>query len=70
MRRQAELEDEFVERLRARLDAGRREYGAVSFERPPDELRGEIEEELLDVAGWAFVLWVRVRSLLGDDGTG
>ena len=59
----AEAEDQFIEALRARLDAGRREYGPQSFTRSPVELRGEIEEELLDVAGWAFVLWVRVRLL-------
>jgi len=23
----------------------------------------EIEEELLDVAGWAFILWTRIRAL-------
>lgn len=58
-----DAEDHFIEALRARLDAGRREYGPQSFTRSPVELRGEIEEELLDVAGWAFVLWARMRKL-------
>lgn len=61
-----DLEDQFITALRARLDAGRREYGPESFTRSPTELRGEIEEELLDVAGWAFVLWVRVHQLDRD----
>lgn len=63
-----ELEDKFIAALRARLDAGRQEYGPESFTRSPTELRAEIEEELLDVAGWAFVLWVRVRHLDRDRG--
>jgi hypothetical protein len=32
--------------------------------RPPGELLGEInEEQLVDVCGWAFVLWCRLRDL-------
>lgn len=63
-----ELEERFITALRARLDAGRREYGPASFTRSPLEVRKEIEEELLDVAGWAFVLWVRIHRLERDRG--
>jgi len=56
---------EFWLRLRERLEAGARNYGEVSFRREPAELAGEIEQELLDVCGWAFVLWCRLRRLGG-----
>lgn len=52
---------DFIGRLRKRIDAGRAEYGDVSFTRPPAELIGEMDEELLDVCGWAFVHSVALR---------
>ena len=54
---------EFTVALRGRLEAGRRTYGDASFLREPAELTQEIEQELLDVVGWAFVLWCRMRAL-------
>jgi hypothetical protein len=54
---------EFETLMKARLEAGAREYGDRSFRRPPSELVTEIEEEVLDIVGWAFMLWVRVRAL-------
>ena len=54
---------EFAGTVRARLEKGQVEYGDASFKRPPDELLGEIEEELADVCGWAFVLWCRIYKL-------
>ena len=60
---QCRLQVEFMSRLADRLETGRREYGDDSLRRSQTELRTEIEEELLDVAGWAFVLWVRVQLM-------
>ena len=59
------LEDwpQFMESVRLRMEKGREAYGDRSFLRPPGELAGEVEEELLDVAGWSFILWNRVRIL-------
>ena len=54
---------DFVIRLRERLEAGAKQYGDVSFRRDPGELVGEVEEELLDVCGWSFILWCRLRRL-------
>ena len=53
----------FVDRAGRRLAAGRRTYGDRSFARPPRELVREVEEDLLDVAAWAYILWYRVRAL-------
>lgn len=55
--------DAFVAAVRARLEAGRAQYGDRSFERPPAELLGEIGQEALDLAGWGFVLFERLRRL-------
>ena len=53
----------FASCVAARLEAGRREYGDRSFSREPRELIREVEEELFDVAGWAFILWSRIRDV-------
>lgn len=51
----------FVAELRGRLEAGARAYGDRSFDRAPAELLGELEQEALDLAGWGFVLFERIR---------
>lgn len=53
----------FAADLRRRLEAGAQEYGDRSFSRDPDELLREIDEEILDIAGWAYVLRVRLGRL-------
>lgn len=60
---------EFFQALDAKLDQGAREYGAVSFARPAPELLDELEAEALDIAGWGYILWTRIRrlrSMAGD----
>lgn len=64
---QRRLQEEFFSALAARLDEGRRTYGDASLRRPVPELRGEIEQELLDICGWSYVLWLRVRTMKGAD---
>ena len=54
---------EFARAVNARLEAGRASYGDASFSRHPAVLCGEVEQELLDVCGWSYVLWVRMRAL-------
>ena len=53
----------FMRGVASRLEAGAREYGDVSFERPATELLSEIEEELLDVCAWSFIAWTRLRAV-------
>jgi hypothetical protein len=43
------------------MQAGAKEYGAVSFTRSPGDLAGEIEQELFDICGWSFILWYRLE---------
>ena len=57
--------DRFVQRLRARLEAGAATYGNTSFTRPAAELVDEIQQELEDVCGWSLLLWIRLERLRG-----
>ena len=45
----------FVAEMEHRLEKGHAEYGDASFNRDPEELLAEIEEELLDVILWRFI---------------
>ncbi|MBI4518762.1 MAG: hypothetical protein HY699_23450 [Deltaproteobacteria bacterium] len=53
----------FAAAVAKRLEVGAVTYGDRSFQQPPGELTGEIEQELLVVCAWAFILWCRVRAL-------
>ena len=54
-------ETEFFAALRERLKQGQVAYGDRSFSREPAELLGELEQEALDLAGWSYVLFCRIR---------
>jgi hypothetical protein len=54
---------DFVSAVAARLEKGREAYGNRSFSRSPGELVDEIEEELLDVCAWSFILFSRLHEL-------
>ena len=55
--------DGWQRECRARLDAGRLEYGDRSFSADPSELAREIEEECQDLGAWSFILARRARNL-------
>ena len=54
---------EFTGRVHERLVNGKRVYGDGSFERDPKALVEEIRQEVLDVAGWAFILYQRLSEM-------
>ena len=58
----AEVEP-FIESLKRRLEQGAIQYGDVSFSRDPQELIEELKQECLDLAGWGFILWVRLSEM-------
>lgn len=58
----AAVQAEFLGALEGRLTAGAAEYGDASFHRAGTA--EEILDEILDVAGWAFVAWVQMRIRL------
>ncbi len=53
----------FATAVAARLEEGAKLYGDRSFTLPLEVLADEIEQELLDVCAWSFVLWCRLRGL-------
>ena len=55
--------DEYVSRLEQRLRVGEQEYGNRSFQLAPEATLDEIEQELLDISGWGYVAWRRLRAL-------
>lgn len=55
------LRAEFLESLACRLEVGAIEYGNKSFKKNCAQLKQEIEQELLDIAGWAYVMWAKLR---------
>ena len=54
---------EFFALISQRLEAGAEEYGDSAKHRPTRELCDESEEEALDICGWSFWMWRRIRKL-------
>lgn len=54
---------EFATSVEQRLEAGKPTYGDASFQKPLTEIVEEIREELLDVCGWAFILYDRLNLI-------
>ena len=54
---------EFFSEIQTRVLAGRRAYGDRSFSKAPRELLDEVQQELLDVCGWSYVLYCRVAQM-------
>lgn len=59
--------EQFLNLVRARLEQGAKDYGQVELPggdpRTMDAIIGEIEQEVLDVVGWAGVGWLKLQSL-------
>lgn len=53
----------FAASVASRLAQGAKEYGDASFARDPGDLVGELQQELLDVMGWGYILWTRLEAL-------
>ncbi len=53
----------FAAAVEKRLRAGQRAYGDASLSAHPRALLDEVAEELEDVCGWSFMLWLRLRAL-------
>ena len=55
--------DVYFEKLRDRLRVGAECYGDKSFEKTNERLLQEIQEEILDIAGWSYILWTKIERL-------
>lgn len=56
------LVHEFLQAVDARLAKGAIEYGDTSPSKPYAVLADEVEQELLDVAGWCCQLWRKLSA--------
>jgi len=54
---------DFIGEVRARLEKGRETYGDRSFSAEPSALLEELRQETLDLAGWGFILWTRLKAM-------
>lgn len=50
----------FQRDVATRMRKGQEEYGDRSFRSSPLALIEELKEEVLDIAGWGYVLWKRL----------
>jgi len=53
----------FADEIRRRLEAGKCLYGDASFQARPAALVREIDQEIMDIIGWSFILHVRLAAL-------
>jgi hypothetical protein len=53
----------FTEELDDKLFKGYMQYGDKSFDLPPKKLIKELKQEVLDIAGWGLILWVRLEEM-------
>lgn len=58
------LEAEFLSHLRSAWARGHAEYGDTSFDKPLLDTTEEILQEIEDIAGWSFILWVQIKRRL------
>lgn len=53
----------YAAEVERRLRSGQREYGDTNFAADPRRLLQELQQELLDVSGWGFILWQRLERV-------
>jgi hypothetical protein len=55
--------DRFMRSVLHRLHKGADIYKDRSWSKDPEVLIDEIEEEVLDICAWSFILWFRLRNI-------
>ena len=58
--------EKYFKELRNRLVVGAQCYGDKSFTKTNQRLIQEIQEEILDIAGWSYILWEKLERLKKD----
>lgn len=56
----------FVHQMQSRLRRGAEVYGDRTFEQPTEGIIAEIQEELVDVCGWAYCAWLQLEQSKHD----
>lgn len=55
--------DEFIRVLTQRMEDGYWTYGDKSLNQPIPKTLGELEQELIDIPGWSYIAWRRIRRI-------
>jgi len=53
----------FVKLLDAKMKKGFLQYGDKSFDREPEDLIGELQQEVIDISGWGMILFHRLEEM-------
>lgn len=53
----------YEDRVRARVEQGKRDYGDSSLNRPVSECLDELQQEIEDLNGWGFIIWARLEDI-------
>ena len=57
-----ELLKEFSNKLVKRLNKAKKEYGESYLKLDKKKYLKEIEEELMDIAGWSMMFWLKLKK--------
>ena len=55
--------NDFMARIQQRIETAEQTYGDRSLHDTTIHLLSELEEEVLDIAGWGFFLWKRMQVM-------
>jgi len=53
----------WTDKIRARCENGKLDYGDKSFSKEPLQLIEELKQECLDIPGWSFILYCRLCAI-------
>lgn len=53
---------EFENKLKKKIEKARKQYGLKYLKLTKKRMKKEIEEELLDIAGWSLMYWMKLRK--------
>ncbi len=52
---------EFINKLTRKLEKAREEYGSDYSKLNREMTMKEVEEELIDIAGWSMMFWMKLK---------
>ena len=52
---------EFNEKLIKKLEKSRKIYGSTLNHLTKERIKKEIEEEIIDIAGWSIMYWIKLK---------
>ena len=53
---------EFMAEVLRRMNQAKPVYGDSSFGKDPAEVIGEVQQELMDVCAWSYIVWTTIEK--------